>query len=155
MNNKKPHGEPFFSSLGLERVFLFPRISIIFVALVMVRRTTTLTFTPNFLGMSDSKGKGKAAQSCPDLCNPMDCNPTRFLCLWNFLGKNTGVDSHSFLHGIFPTQGSNPDLLHCRQILSRLSYKGSPKLERQKLEREDQTGKEMANHFSILSWRTP
>ena len=30
------------------------------------------------------------------------------------------------LQGIFPTQGSNPGLLHCRQILYRLSYKGSP-----------------------------
>ena len=29
--------------------------------------------------------------------------------------KNTGVGSHSLLHGIFPTQGSNPRLLHCRQ----------------------------------------
>ena len=29
--------------------------------------------------------------------------------------------------GIFPTQGSNPGLLHCRQILSRQSHQGSPK----------------------------
>ena len=28
--------------------------------------------------------------------------------------------------GIFPTQGSNPGLLHCRQILYQLSHKGSP-----------------------------
>ena len=33
---------------------------------------------------------------------------------------------HFLLQGIFPTQGSNPGLLHCRQILYRLSYKGSP-----------------------------
>ena len=32
-----------------------------------------------------------AAQSCPTLCNPMDCKPTRLLCLWNFPGKNSGV----------------------------------------------------------------
>ena len=33
-------------------------------------------------------------------------------------GKNTGVGSHSLLQGIFPTQGSNPGLLHCKQILN-------------------------------------
>ena len=39
---------------------------------------------------------------------------------------NTGVGSLSLLQGIFPTQGSNPGLPHCRQILSQLSHKGSP-----------------------------
>ena len=42
--------------------------------------------------------------------------------LWNYPGKNTGVVSHSFLQGIFLTQGSNPGLLHCRQILYCLSH---------------------------------
>ena len=37
--------------------------------------------------------------------------------------KNTGVGTHSFLQGIFPTQRSNPGLLHCRQILYHLSTK--------------------------------
>ena len=59
-----------------------------------------------------------AAQSCPTLCNPMNCN-------WNSLGKNTGVGSHSLLQGIFPTQGSNSCLLHCRHILYSLSHQGS------------------------------
>ena len=36
------------------------------------------------------------------------------------------MDSHSFLLGNFPTQGSNPGLLHCGQILYHLSYQGSP-----------------------------
>ena len=35
---------------------------------------------------------------------------------------NTGVGTHSLLQGIFPTQGSNPGLPHCRQILYCLSY---------------------------------
>ena len=46
---------------------------------------------------------------------------------WNSPGKNTGVGSHSLLQGIFPTQESNPGLLHCRQILYQLSHHGSPK----------------------------
>ena len=37
--------------------------------------------------------------------------------------KNTGVGSLSLLQGIFPTQGSNPDLLHCRRILHQLSHR--------------------------------
>ena len=44
---------------------------------------------------------------------------------WNSPGQNTGVGSLSLLQGIFPTQGLNPDLMHCRQILYQLSHKGS------------------------------
>ena len=40
-------------------------------------------------------------------------------------GKNTGVDCHAFLQGIFPTQGSNPGLPHFGQILHHLSHQGS------------------------------
>jgi len=43
-----------------------------------------------------------------------------------FSGQNTGVGSLSLLQGVFPTQGSNPGLPHCRQILYQLSHKGSP-----------------------------
>ena len=45
---------------------------------------------------------------------------------WNFPGQNTRVGSRSLLQGIFLTQGSNPGLLHCKQILYQLRYKGSP-----------------------------
>ena len=44
---------------------------------------------------------------------------------WNSPGQNTGVGSLSLLQGLFPTQGSNPGLLHCSQILYQLSHKGS------------------------------
>ena len=60
------------------------------------------------------------AQSCPTLCNPMDCSPPSLLCPWNPPGKNTGLP--------FPSPGylSNPGIeqrfLHCRQILYHLSY---------------------------------
>ena len=42
---------------------------------------------------------------------------------WNSPGQNTGVGSLSILQGIFPTQGSNPGLPHCRGILYQLSHK--------------------------------
>ena len=53
---------------------------------------------------------------------PHGLQPARFLCPWNFPGKNTGVGCHSLLHRVFPTQGSNPGLPHCRQILYQLSH---------------------------------
>ena len=62
----------------------------------------------------------------PDSLQHHGLKPTRLLCPWNSLGKNTGVDSHSFLQGIFLTQLSNLGLLHCRQILYHLSHEGSP-----------------------------
>ena len=46
----------------------------------------------------------------------------------NSLGQNTGVGSLSLLQGIFPNQGSNAGLLHCRRILYQLSHKGSPRI---------------------------
>ena len=48
----------------------------------------------------------------------------RPLCPWNSPGKNTGVDCHTLLQGIFLTQGSNPGLIQCRQIFYHLSHQG-------------------------------
>ena len=50
---------------------------------------------------------------------------------WNSPGQNTGVGSLSLPQGIFPTQGLNPGLLHCRWILYQLSQMGSPLLKKQ------------------------
>ena len=47
---------------------------------------------------------------------------------WNSPGQNTEVGSLSLLQGIFPTQGCNPGLPHCRWILYQLSHKGSPRI---------------------------
>ena len=38
--------------------------------------------------------------------------PTKLLCPWESLGKNTGVGCHALLQGFFPTQGLNPCLFH-------------------------------------------
>ena len=51
--------------------------------------------------------------------------PARLFHPWDSPGKNSGVSCHSLLQGIFPTQGSNLGLLHCRQTLYCLSYKGA------------------------------
>ena len=60
------------------------------------------------------------AQSCLSLWDPVDYS----LCPRDSPGKNTGVGCHSVLQGIFPTQGWNPGLPHCRQILYCLGHQG-------------------------------
>ena len=47
---------------------------------------------------------------------------------WNSPGQNTGEGCLSLHQGSFPTQGSNPGLPHCGQILYQLSHKGSPRI---------------------------
>ena len=52
----------------------------------------------------------------------------RFLCPWDFPGKNTRVGSHYLLHGIFLTQGSNWRLLHWQADFLPLGHQGSPSI---------------------------
>ena len=67
-----------------------------------------------------------ASQSCPILCNLMECSLPGSSVHGVSLGKNTGVGCHALLQGIFSTQGLNSGLPHCRQILYQLSHQGSP-----------------------------
>ena len=48
------------------------------------------------------------------LFRPHGLYSTRLLCPWDFPGNSTGVDCHFLLQGIFPNQGLNPGLPHCR-----------------------------------------
>ena len=66
------------------------------------------------------------AQSCLTLCNHMDCSLPGSSVHGDSPGKNTRMGCHALLQGIFPTQGSNPGLLHCRWILYQLSQQRSP-----------------------------
>ena len=68
----------------------------------------------------------EVAQSCPTLCDPMDCSLPGSSVHGIFPGNGTGMDCHFLLQGIFLTQGSNLGLPHCRQMLYRLSHQGSP-----------------------------
>ena len=61
-----------------------------------------------------------------DSFRPHGLQPAKFLVCGDSPGKNTGVGCHTLFQQIFPTQGSNPGLLHCRQILYCLSHQGSP-----------------------------
>ena len=71
---------------------------------------------------------GLVTQLCPTLCNPIDCSLPDSSVHGNSTGKNTAVGCHAHLQGIFPTQGSKPDLPHCSQILYHLNHQGSPRI---------------------------
>ena len=65
-------------------------------------------------------------KSCPALLQPTDYKPSSLLCPWDFPGKNTEVGCHFLLQGIFPTQGSNPHLMHWQADSLPQSHIGSP-----------------------------
>jgi len=60
----------------------------------------------------------KLLQPCLTL-QPCGLYLTRLFCPWDSPGKNNGVSCHALLQGIFPTQGSNMHLSHCKWILYR------------------------------------
>ena len=65
----------------------------------------------------------KVAQSCPTLGDPMDCTVHIFL-----QARILEWVAFPFSRGIFPTQGSNLGLPHCRWILYQLSHQGGPRI---------------------------
>ena len=66
-----------------------------------------------------------ASQLCPTLGHPGDCSPPVYSVHGDSPGQNTGVGCHALFQRIFPTQGSNPGLPHCRRILYQRSPWGS------------------------------
>ena len=86
---------------------------------------------------------------------PHGLYPARLLCPWNSSGKNIGMGSLSLIQGIFPTQGSNPGLLHCRRILYQLSHQGSPINNKGAFKRERQGKKKKKIHSKKLKPKIP
>ena len=72
------------------------------------------------------ESESEVAHSCLTLCDPMDCSLPGSSVHGIFQAiVDTGVDCHFLLQGIFKTQGLNPGLPHCRQMLYHLSHQGS------------------------------
>ena len=71
-------------------------------------------------------GPTSESESRPVVSNSLQ--PHGLYSPWNSPGQNTGVGNFSLLQGIFPTQGSNPGLPLCRQILYQMSHKGNPRI---------------------------
>ena len=123
--------------------FLFLKMKVklfIRVAVHGVHKESDMTYQLN--NNNDSTNRGDAqVEQCENECKSESVNCSvvsnslrppwttvacQALCPRNSPGKNTGVGSHSLFHGIFLSQGSNPGLLYCRQILYHLSHQGSP-----------------------------
>jgi len=62
-------------------------------------------------------------QLCLALCNPMDCSPPGSSIHGTLQARILQWVAIPFSKGIFPIQGSNPDLLHHKQILYHLSHR--------------------------------
>ena len=86
--------------------------------------TTVIKLTSFFF--FSVKEKCKESESCSVVSD--SATPWTIQSM-NSPGQNTGVGSRPLLQGIFPTQGSNPGLLPCRQILYQLSHQGSPDID--------------------------
>ena len=67
------------------------------------------------------KKESEVAQLCPTLCDPTDCSLPGFSIHGIFQARILEWVAISF----FPTQESNPGLLHCRQMIYQLSYEES------------------------------
>ena len=80
---------------------------------------TESSLDPDFVPESES-------ESCSVVSDSF--RPHELYSPWNSPGQDTGMGSLSLLQGIFPTQGLNPGLPLCRQILYQLSHKGSPRI---------------------------
>ena len=73
--------------------------------------------------------RAKLLQSCPTLCDSMDCSPTRLLSPQNSPGKDIGVSCHALLQGILcPIQVAYVSYVSCivRQVLYHQCHPGSP-----------------------------
>ena len=85
----------------------------------------------NLCSTKDSERLLRSAQLLSHVqlfATPWTVAPPGFSVHGDCPGKNTGVGSHSLRQGIFPNQGSNSGLLHCRQSLYHLNHQGSPRI---------------------------
>ena len=87
------------------------------------------------------------ARSCLTLCDPMDSSPPGFSVHGDSPGKNTRLGCHALHQGIFPIQGSNWGLPHCRWILYHLSHQRIPSS-------SSQYGNQFGYILCSLRWRS-
>ena len=96
------------------------------VAVVVDRQAETQSGRGHARGHQPAGGgAGKTTESERHSVVSNSLGPRGLYSPWDFPGQNTRVGGHSLLQGIFPTQGSNPGLLHCRWILYQLSHQES------------------------------
>ena len=102
----------WYSLQIMNQTFSFPSQGIVIVMYSLLQQKYGMRFCHAKSSESESHSVVSDSLWSHGLCSP-----------WDSPGQNTGVGSRSFLQGIFPTQGSNPGLLHCRQILYQLGQR--------------------------------
>ena len=95
------------------------------------------------------------AEWYPTLFDPMDCSWPSSSVHGASPDKNTGMSCHTLLQGIFPTQRSNPGLLHCRQILYHLSHQGNPEIFQRELIAGMMIQKNGSGIWKTEEWKSP
>ena len=86
--------------------------------------SSTMTISPTWTFLKH--GEKSESESCAVVSDSL--RPHGLYSPWNSPGQNTGAGSLSLLQGIFPIQGLNPGLPHCRWILYQLRHKGSQRI---------------------------
>ena len=117
--------------------------------------TTTLWNYGSLLSPIFRKGSCKVtdvSQSCPTLCDPMDCSLPGSSIHGIFPGKSSGVGCYFLPQGLFPIQGSNLGLSYCRQTLYSLSHWGSQQMLRYHQYTENQQYTRQSTKY--FSWIT-
>ena len=94
--------------------------------------------------------QSKWRESCSVLSDSLQ--PHGLYRPWVSPGQNMGLGSLFLLQGIFPTQGLNLGLLHCRWILYQLSYQGSPRIKASQLAGDDIPGELTAEKSKSCRW---
>ena len=122
-----------WSSWNLSFIFMLICSSLPFIlcecVLIRIRLTSLQHTLLQVLAGTDGGFKSSSLCVC-ESCSVVSDSlwPHGLYSTWNSPSQNTGVGSLSLLQGIFSTQGLNPGVLHCRLILSQLSYQGSLKI---------------------------
>ena len=99
----------------------------------------------SLVSLSEWRKWSEVTQLCLALCDPVDCSlPGASVHAISIPSKSTGVDCHSLLQEIFPTQGLNLGFPHCRQTLYRLSHREVS---------ESRLGGKWVSHLDILEGR--
>ena len=105
---------------GFPDQYQAPNLNTWFVLQVIEKKTCAKYLIKTFQGLHEKSSETDSESQLSHV--PLFATPSP----WNSPGQNTGVGSLSLLQGIFPTQGLNLGLPHCRWILYQLSSQGSP-----------------------------
>ena len=122
LRHQHQQSRPFLRRMGFSSITPPPNVYI----LIPVLLALSLWSPSPEIATSVMKVKVSVAQSCPTLCDPMDCSPPGSSVHGTLQARILEWVAIPFSRGIFPTQGSSQSLPHHRQILYLLSLQGTP-----------------------------